>query len=150
MLVDNDTMWMSDGPEERLTMSNAVRWCPNNADVLIGGLGLGIVPRWLESKSNTITIVEFSRDVINLVYDYIKTPKMNIIHDDIENYLINTVNNFDFIYLDTWADLDPSRLNEIVYLKNLAQKILKNDTDCVICWGENVVRKAAAEQKDKV
>ena len=150
MLVDNDTMWMSDGPEERLTMSNAVRWCPNNADVLIGGLGLGIVPRWLESKSNTITIVEFSRDVINLVYDYIKTPKMNIIHDDIENYLINTVNNFDFIYLDTWADLDPSRLNEIVYLKNLAQKILKNDTDRVICWGENVVRKAAAEQKDKV
>ena len=42
MLIDNETMWMSDGPEERLTMSSAVRWCPNNADVLIGGLGLGI------------------------------------------------------------------------------------------------------------
>ena len=42
MLIDNETMWMSDGPEERLTMSSAVRWCPNNADVLIGGLGLGL------------------------------------------------------------------------------------------------------------
>tara|TARA_B110000263_G_scaffold233139_1_gene229753 strand:+ start:523 stop:729 length:207 start_codon:yes stop_codon:yes gene_type:complete len=68
-----------------------------------------------------------------LVYDYIKTPKMNIIHDDIENYLINTVNNFDFIYLDTWADLDPSLLDEIVHLKKLAQKVLKNDTDRVLC-----------------
>ena len=85
-----------------------------------------------------------------MVYDYIKIPEMNIIHDDMENYLINTVNNFDFIYLDTWADVDPSRLDEIVYLKNLAQKTLKNDTDRVICWGENVVRKATAEQKDKV
>tara|TARA_B110000263_G_scaffold233139_1_gene229752 strand:+ start:329 stop:490 length:162 start_codon:yes stop_codon:yes gene_type:complete len=53
MLIDNETMWMSDGSEERSTMSSAVRWCPNNVDVLIGGLGLGIVPRWLESKSNT-------------------------------------------------------------------------------------------------
>jgi hypothetical protein len=45
MLVDNGTMWMSDAPEERLTMSSAVRWCSNKADVLIGGLGVGIVPR---------------------------------------------------------------------------------------------------------
>ncbi|MBA67051.1 MAG: hypothetical protein FI679_01695 [SAR202 cluster bacterium] len=145
MLIDNETMWMSDGPEERLTMSSAVRWCPNNADVLIGGLGLGIVPRWLEQKANSITIVEFSRDVINLVYDYIKTAKMKIIHDDINNYLDKTEEKFDFVYLDTWPDLDASRLDEITHLKKLSKNVLKNENSRVICWGENVVRKAATK-----
>ena len=143
--LDNETMWMSDGPEERLTMSSAVRWCPNNADVLIGGLGLGIVPRWLEQKAKTITIVEFSRDVINLVYDYIKTAKMKIIHDDINNYLDKTEEKFDFVYLDTWPDLNASRLDEIVRLKKLAKNVLRNENSRVICWGEKVVRKAATE-----
>ena len=103
------------------------------------------MPRWLEQKAKTITIVEFSRDVINLVYDYIKTPKMKIIHDDINNYLDKTKEKFDFVYLDTWPDLDACRLDEITHLKTLSKNVLKNENSRVICWGENVVKKAAKQ-----
>ena len=68
---------------------------------------------------------------------------MKIIHDDINNYLDKTEEKFDFVYLDTWPDLDASRLDEITHLKKLSKNVLKNENSRVICWGENVVRKAA-------
>jgi hypothetical protein len=83
MLVEGKTVWMSDGPEERLTMSAAVRWCPEESDVLVGGLGLGIFPRWVNHRVKSMTIVELSRDVINLVYRHIRTRKMSLVRGDI-------------------------------------------------------------------
>ena len=70
---------------------------------------------------------------------------MKIIHDDINNYLDKTEEKFDFVYLDTWPDLNASRLDEIVRLKKLAKNVLRNENSRVICWGEKVVRKAATE-----
>jgi len=140
MLMEGNTVWMSDGPEERLTMSAAVRWCPPGSDVLVGGLGLGIFPRWINDRVNSMTIVELSRDVINLVYHHIRTPKMTLVHGDIEEYLRTTGDTFDYIFLDTWPDTGGSRLPEVTYLKALAKSRLRREHDRVMCWGERRMR----------
>jgi hypothetical protein len=67
-----ETIWMSDSPREWLGMGEfSLRL--EGPDVLIGGLGLGLIV-WHLSRRNDVrkvTVVEISRDVISLVKPYL-------------------------------------------------------------------------------
>lgn len=70
-------------------------------DVLISGLGFGILALWLCSKPevNSVTVVEMSEDVIKIFKDNNTIPdKLNIINDNMITY--NTEKEYDVLLLD--------------------------------------------------
>jgi hypothetical protein len=70
-------------------------------DVLVSGLGFGILALWLCSKPevNSVTVVEISEDVIKLFKDANVVPeKLKIINDNMITY--NTDIEYDVLLLD--------------------------------------------------
>jgi subtilisin family serine protease len=59
---------------------------------------------------------------------------VNIIENSIENFLDNSSQSFDTIYLDTWEDGDPRYLAHVNYLVQLALKRLSKEGQ-IQCWG---------------
>lgn len=70
--------------------------------VLIGGLGLGIIPYFLENfkSCNSIDIVEINSNVIKSIIKLNHLSKSNIIQCDFLNYFTNK--KYDLIIADLW------------------------------------------------
>ena len=70
--------------------------------ILVGGLGFGIVPYFLENRSNIkeIDIIENSLDVINAINEFGHLKNTNIIYDDFISY--KTDKKYDLILADLW------------------------------------------------
>lgn len=134
--------WMSDTFQERCMMFAAAKQAHGN--VLVGGLGLAIYPQLifqLKRPVNCITIIESNQEVIQLIQnawieklDKEKQQSIRIIHGTIEDYLQNTTEQFDTIYLDTWEDADSRYLP---YINGLVQMALPKCTltGSIQCWG---------------
>ena len=107
-LMRGNTIVMSDTPAEIADHSYFVR-SRAKGNVLINGLGLGwAVEALLQSeKVKTITVVEKSKDVINLVkqHYYDKCPKdkyLIIVHADALDYKPKRGQRFDAVWHDIW------------------------------------------------
>lgn len=131
-LVEDGHTWMSDSQLEVESAIGAISAARGN--VLIGGLGIGLLPTFIMKKKsvNRIDIVELYQEVIDLVFPYIKTPKMNIINDDIFHYLDITPNMYDFIHIDIWGSIT-APLKEIDATREKAEKCLKSG-GIIWCW----------------
>ncbi|MEM9944884.1 MAG: hypothetical protein AAF810_02340 [Cyanobacteria bacterium P01_D01_bin.36] len=119
--------------------------------VLVGGLGLGIYPQFvlgLGRPVDSITIVESDARVIEIVARawLEKMPEqrnvIRIVEGTIEDYLIDTEQVFDTIYLDTWDDADPRLLAHVNELIAMARSRLRSiaSSHCshgstIRCWG---------------
>lgn len=84
------------------------QWLWDNAtgDVLIGGLGIGLCNAGLISNPNitSITIIEKSQDVINLVWPHcLKDNRFNLVHADIETWTPPQDSQWDIAWFDTWC-----------------------------------------------
>jgi hypothetical protein len=139
--------WMADTLMERSMMLLAAREAKGK--VLVGGLGLGIYPQitlYLKRPVTSITIVESHPDVIRLVEPTVQKFALShgvpvrILNDSIENFMQNTDEQFDTIYLDTWGDLHYKFLGYINYLVSLASKIATPQGK-IQCWGYNFLYK---------
>jgi hypothetical protein len=76
-------------------------------DILVSGLGFGILALWLCSKPNvkSVTVVEISSDVIDLFKQSNSIPNnLNIINDNMVKY--NTNKFYDCIFLDHYETQD--------------------------------------------
>ncbi|TGO03581.1 hypothetical protein PN36_03610 [Candidatus Thiomargarita nelsonii] len=132
--------WMNDSMSERYMMFAAAKKA--RGKVLVGGLGLAIYPQfvfYLQRPIQSITILEKNATVINLVRDtWINSlsdeqrQQVNIIEGSIEDYLQETDESFDTIYMDTWEDADPRFVPHLNYLVQLA---LPKCTGQIQCWG---------------
>lgn len=139
--------WMTDTLIERSMMLLAAREAKGK--VLVGGLGLGIYPQialYIKRPISSITIVEASADVIELVEPGVlkfaesyKVP-IKIVNDTIENFMQQTENRYDTVYMDTWGDLHYKFLAYINYLVSLATKIATPQGK-IQCWGYNFMYK---------
>lgn len=67
-------MLMTTSYDERQSMKGAVAWCPKNARVFIGGLGLGLILIYLAKtrQPKSVTVCEIDPLVIQLVYPKVK------------------------------------------------------------------------------
>ena len=148
-LYEGDTSWMSSTPLEYLHMCRAAQWCRLNDKALIGGLGLGVLPKLIEKKSSEIHIIELNQDVINLVWPHIKTEKMELYHTDIEEYLDHTDQKYNYIFLDTWSNADYLNLVYITRLKEKAKRILF-PRGKVICWCEYFMKKTLEQEYQQI
>lgn len=102
--------------------------------VLIGGLGLGMVVKYLLQKSSItkVTVVEKSLDVIKLVApSYVSDPRVEIINADIFEF--KPTEKYDCAWFDIWGDISGSEYPE---MKRLHRKYCR----CV-GWSDSWLRK---------
>lgn len=135
-LLHNRNTIMSNTPAELRDHSLFVRKAKGK--VLINGLGLGCCLAELLNKPKkitSITVIEISKDVINLVAPFfIKSPKIRIIHADA--YIWTPPKNayYNTIWHDIWPTICSDNLPQMTKLK---QKY-KNLCGWQQCWAEKL------------
>lgn len=94
--------------------------------VLIGGLGLGYVIEQIAAKDivSKVIVVEISSEVIELVWKHLDTKgKAEVVCDNLFDYLKETSEQFDLIYLDVHRDTSRQQyIDVVVPLRQLAEK----------------------------
>lgn len=91
-----------------------------SGNVLIGGLGLGLLEKFLIKNENidTVKIIEYNKDIIELISKYV--PKQyEIIQGDFKKYIVETKQKYDTIVADIWT-VD-AQMNEV---KEFRKKML--------------------------
>ena len=108
-------------------------------DVLIFGLGLGMVVQALIEKDDvkSITVIELDNDVIELSGNYYTSvsEKVKIIHGDAFEYRDSNIYNA--IWFDIWNAIEEGNLQEMKLLKSR----WKNQSPIRMCWAEKECRK---------
>lgn len=109
-MYGESNVMMSDTPMERYTNQEIL----NNAkgNILIAGLGIGMLPAALAQKEDvkSITIIEYNQDIIDIVSELIKknvpnADKIHVIKGDAWEFpKTYTGPKFDWFYADIWAN----------------------------------------------
>jgi hypothetical protein len=111
-ILENNRIWMTITPNEIETMKEAVDQAFGN--VLACGLGLGYYAYMISEKDHveSITVVEFNEDVINLFNKYVlpqfkNAGKIKIIKADAFEYAQTHMSKgkYDFVFTDLWHDV---------------------------------------------
>lgn len=133
---------MSDTPMERRTNS----WFVVNAhgDVLIGGLGIGMILLAIQDKEcvNSITVIEKNQEVIDLVAPQLPlNSKVTIIHADVFDWKPERGKKYDCVYMDIWNGINRDIYKtEMVPLKRKYARYLKPKDQSPDrfnkCWAE--------------
>jgi len=100
-------------------------------DVLVSGLGIGVIPQWLATEKNSnVDVIELNQELIDAVTNmsYLD-QKINIIQSDIYQY--NTDKKYDLIYLDHWFFPDKEYNSQRTQLINLFTKNKKTDSNII-------------------
>lgn len=139
--VDGEMMMSNTNMEKRTSaefVSNA------NGDVLICGLGIGLVliPLFESKYVKSITVIEKYQDVIDCVLPqikpYDKQDKLKVICADCFEY--GTKERFDTIFIDIWANINSDIYEEEMKpLKNKYIRFLKSHKRTmknVFVWAE--------------
>lgn len=106
----NGMTMMSDTRHERLTNWEFYHQAKGN--VLIAGLGLGIIVHGILDKNSvkSVTVIEKEMDVIKLIRPTLpKNKSLSIIHADIFDWKPEQGALYDCIYFDIWANASDGR-----------------------------------------
>lgn len=143
-LIVNGTLMMSNTDMEKWTSIKFVRKAEGN--VLICGLGIGLVllPLFKNPSVKTITVIEQSQDVIDLILPQIKEydteSKLTVICADCFEW--EATNRYDTIFIDIWPSINRDVYDEeMVPLKKKYCKFLSGDRRrtgrCIVWAWEN-------------
>ncbi len=137
-------VWMTDLPIEQHQHDGDLKGF--SGSVLVGGLGLGYAVNHLARKKGvrSITVVEISKEVIDLVWPHVRVPKRietNIIHMDLLEYLerIRGTRMFHRAFYDIWqSDGLGTFFNTVIPLYKASFPTLTPYH--ITCWNETVMR----------
>lgn len=120
-LLVNGHLVMSDTQMERRSNYGVV--LNAEGDVLIAGLGLGMIllPVLAKEEVKSVTVIELSQDVIDLVEPHIRkasmcADKLTVIQGDIFEWKPPKGQKWDCIYFDIWADICTDSLDDMAKL----------------------------------
>jgi hypothetical protein len=117
---------MSDTFMER--KSNREFYQHAKGDVLIGGLGLGMVLLAVQDKPevHTATVVEIEQEIIDLVLPQLPlNSKVTVVQGNIFRFVTNHL--FDTIYFDVWNEVNAVNWKQMKKLHRRFRKNLKPD-----------------------
>lgn len=131
------TVMMSDTEMERRT--NRYFLMQANGDVLIGGLGLGMILLATQAKEevNSITVVEIHQEVIDLVVPQLQlNGKVNVICGDILEWYPPKGVMYDVMYFDIWNGLCEDNYDDMKRLhRRFARRLNRENPNCwMSCW----------------
>lgn len=132
-LVTKGLCWMSNVTHEKETHEEFERLA--KGQILIGGLGLGYASILVRDKKEVeqIDFMEKEKEVIELVADHIRHPKVNVFKFKASQYLSFCKKKYDLVFFDFFPD-DPCFFpQEIKILKDLARNVLKPNGE-VLFW----------------
>lgn len=128
--IDSGTYWrlrhkgeiiMSNTPAE---IQDHLRFISKaSGNILVAGLGLGMVLKALLEKQDVIhiTVVEKSDDVIRLVAPFYDCDRVVIVHQDIFDYKPKEI--FDYAWFDIWTYISDANYKE---MKRLNRKFARS------------------------
>ncbi len=132
-LMRGGTVVMSNTAMELDTNRPIIRY--GRGDVLINGLGLGLVVAALLKKPEvrSIRVIEKSADVIKLVGPtFASDPRVTIIHADAYEYTPAKGERFDAVWHDIWDNICSDNLPEMTRLtRKYARRTTWQD-----CWSK--------------
>lgn len=146
-LKHNGDIIMSDTPMEIRTCQNAVENA--SGDVLIAGLGLGIVLLEIQAKTSikSITIIEKNKEVLDLVAKYLPLKKfINVVKDDIFKWLPKKNIKFNTMYFDIWDNLCGDNYEEMKQLHKRFRKF-KNKNAWMNSWSYDFCKRKHYEER---
>ena len=127
VLYNNNEQWMTYNHNDDVIKQMYSSYDLAYGDVLISGLGFGILALWLCTKTNvnSVTVIEISEDVIKLFKNSNSIPdKLNIINSDMTKY--NTDKEYDALLLDhyelqnfDWILNDIKKISSRIKHKNI-------------------------------
>jgi len=131
------SIMMADSEMERRTNSYFL-W-EANGDVLIGGLGLGMVLLAVQEKEevNSVTAVEIHQEIIDLVVPQLPlNGKVTIVHGDIFEWYPPKGVKYDTIYFDIWDNICGDNYEEMKKLhRRFARRLNRDNPNCwMSCW----------------
>ena len=111
-----------------------------HGDILIGGLGIGLVLMAIQDKKevNSITVIEHSPEVIELIKDQLPlNDKVKIVLADVFQYVPNK--KYNVIYLDIWnyINSDIYREEMLPLMEYYAEYLVSEQEDpnrYLDCW----------------
>lgn len=149
----DESVWMSDTYMERSSNLD-IKQCANG-DVLIAGLGIGLILTVIAKESNvkSITVIELEQDVINLVEqplrDYLgdDSNKLNIIKANINDW--KPTKKYDTIYFDIWRNISVDNWNEMKSLHKKFKNVLNrtNENCWMSSWQRGYIKREIAREK---
>lgn len=155
LVKKGEGVMMSDTPMERNTNMDFIQKA--NGDVLIFGLGLGLIILPLLNKENvkSITVVELYQDLIDVVSPILRVNdpkgKLTIIQGDCFEFhkQNNKDKKFDCIYGDIWIKIDTDNYNEMKILtKNWKNRINRSNPNSFIDhWMKDYLKKQIQKEK---
>ena len=143
ILKINEEVMMSETPMEHRTNIDFIHHA--YGDVLIGGLGIGMIIMAIQDdpKVTSITVIEQNQDVIDIISSQIPfNNKVKIIQADVFKWKPNM--RYDCIYMDIWAYVNRDVYEEMVKLKRKYGHYLKPLSESPNrfnkCWAEYQAR----------
>ncbi len=87
-------------------------YVPNGNNMLMVGLGAGIIPAWMERNGITTDIVELDDNIIRIAHDYFGfNPGGNVYIEDARYHLAMHDTRYDYIVVDVFTgDITPAYL----------------------------------------
>ncbi len=133
-------VWMTDLPEELNQIAELLFNVRPTGRVLVGGLGLGILPSAVTGCEGVeqVIVIELDEDVINLCAK--GTYCDVIIKMDIIDYLRTTSEHFDYYLLDTWQGTgECTWWEDVMPLRRLIRGRW-GTRPVVHCWAEDIMQ----------
>jgi len=133
LLNESGEVMMADTEMERRTNRPFLRNA--NGDVLIAGLGLGMIIMAIQDNDNidSITIIEIEQEIIDLVAVQLPlNDKVIIIRDDILTWKPQNGIKFDTIYFDIWNTVCGDNYEDMKLLNRRFGRRLNRDNSN--CW----------------
>lgn len=138
LVRDGSTLVMSDTPDEIRDHLPAIERA--TGDVLIFGLGLGMVTRacLLKSTVTSVTVVELDQDVIDLVAPSLgDDPRLTIVCADAFAWKPHRGARYDLVWVDIWDTISDENVSEM----RAFRRRYRRRSPWVGCWAEEQCRR---------
>jgi hypothetical protein len=129
--------WMTDAPQELNQIAEMLYEVQPTGEVLVGGLGLGVLASILVAREGvaSVTVVERSSDVKRLC----AKRGYHVVLDDIDHYLRTHEEPYDFYLLDTWQGTNEGTWwEEVMPLRRIIRNRFGRRS-VVHCWAEDMM-----------
>jgi hypothetical protein len=156
--IRNGEIIMSNTPMEMRTNEKFIRYAHGN--VLIAGLGLGMVLTQIGKKADVekIVVIEKEQAIIDLVWQHIAPQmycKSAIHHGDIfayrEDICLKYDRKFDVIYFDIWPAIRSDNWEDVKRLRKIWRSLLttsdKAPKPWMASWREDTVRHLSEDDR---
>lgn len=153
LVLKGQGVMMSDTPMERNTNYEFLHKA--NGDVIVFGLGLGLIILPLLSDQNikTIRVVELDQSLIDLVTpifkQHDKENKLTVVQGDCFTYVPEKGSKFDTVYFDIWLSICDDNYEEQKKLERGFRKYLnkENPNKFMDSWMKSYYKKERQKEK---